>query len=113
MENQTSSIESIFERIKSYGETRFELIKLKAIDKSSSFVSVLITYLVVFVIFGCVFLFLNIGIALLIGDWLGESYYGFLILAAIYAVVGFVLLKNRDKWVKTPVVNMMVKGMHE
>ena len=111
MANQTSSLESMFERIKNYIETRAELLKLKAIDKSSSFVSVLITYVAVFVIFWFFFLLLNIGIALLIGDLLGKFYYGFFILAAFYAIVGIVLLKNKNKWVKTPVINMMVKGL--
>ncbi|MEO6453677.1 MAG: phage holin family protein [Ginsengibacter sp.] len=113
MENSTTSIESIFERIKSYIETRIELLKLKAIDKSSSIVSNIITYIVVFLIFWCFFLLLNIGLALLIGELIGKIYIGFLILAAFYAVVGIVLLKNKNKWVKTPVVNMMVKGLHE
>lgn len=111
MENKTSSIESLIERLRSYIETRFDLLRLKAIDKSSSFISVLITYLVVFIIVGCFFILLNIGLALLIGKLLGEAYYGFFILAVLYAVIGMILLKNRNKWVKTPVTNMLVKEM--
>lgn len=113
MENQTSSIESLFEKIKSYIETRTELIKLKAIDKSSSFVSGLITYIIVFVVFWCVFLLFNIGLAFLIGELVGKVYYGFFILAAFYAIAGIVFLKFKNKWVKTPVINMMVKGLHD
>jgi hypothetical protein len=113
MENQTATIESIFHRIKDYSDTRIELIKLKAIDKSSTVLSSLITYIVVFLIFGLFFLFLNIGIAILIGELIGRVYWGFFILAILYAVVGIVLLKNKNKWVKTPVINMMVKGLHE
>jgi len=94
MENHTNSIESLVERTRSYVETRFDLIKLKAIDKSSSFISVLITYLVVFVIIGCFFILLNIGFALLIGKLIGEAYYGFFILAAFYAVTGIILMKG-------------------
>ncbi|MEO6327306.1 MAG: phage holin family protein [Ginsengibacter sp.] len=113
MENRTTSIESLFERVKNYIETRIELLKLKAIDKSSSFVSVLATYAIVFTFFWCFFLLLNIGIALLIGELIGTLYYGFFILAAFYAIVGFVLLKYKNKWLKKPMINMMVKGLHE
>jgi hypothetical protein len=113
MENQTNSIESLFGKTRSYIETSLDLLKLKAIDKSSSFISVIITYLVVFIIVGCFFILLNIGLALLIGRLLGESYYGFFILAVLYAVIGMILLKNRNKWVKTPVVNMLIKEMHD
>lgn len=113
MEDQKSSLESLYERIKIYVETRLELIKLKAIDKSSSVVSIVITYLVVFLVFGLFFIFLNIGLALLIGELIGKAYYGFFILAAFYALVGIILIKFRNKWVRTPIINMMVKGMHE
>ncbi len=109
MDNQASSVESLFERVKNYGETRIELLKLKAIDKSSSFLSVVITYTVVFIIFALFFIFFNIGLALLIGDLIGRSYYGFFILAVFYAVVGIVLLKNRNKWMITRLINMIVK----
>ena len=35
---------------------------------------------------------LNIAIALWLGDMLGKSYYGFLIVAAVYALVAVILL---------------------
>jgi hypothetical protein len=111
--NKTASIESLFQRIKTYGETRIELLKLKAIDKSSSFLSILLTYILVLVVFGFFFLFLNIGLALLIGELIGKAYYGFFIIAVLYAIAGIVLLRNKDKWIKTRVINMMVKGLQE
>lgn len=113
MDNQKSSFESLFERVRSYIDTRIELVKLKTIDKTSSVLSMIITFLVVFIVFALFFLFFNIGLALLIGDLVGRSYYGFFILGAIYAVAGIILLKFRNKWVKAPLINMMVKGLHE
>jgi len=111
MENHTSSIESLIERLRNYGETRFELIKLKAINKSSGFVSALVTYLIMVLILVCCFLFINIGIALLLGELLGKSYYGFFIVAVFYGVTGMILFKLKDKWIKTPVINMMLKEL--
>jgi hypothetical protein len=111
MENQTNSIESLVERLRNYGETRLELVKLKAINKSSGFVSVVVTYLVMVIIIVCCFLFINIGIALLLGELLGKPYYGFFIVAVFYAVTGMILFKLKDKWIKTPVINMMLKEL--
>ncbi|SRR5258706_10653251 len=111
MENKTGSIESLIERIRTYFETSIDLLKLKAIDKSSTFVSTLVTFLIVFVLITCFFMLFNIGLALLIGDLLGKSYYGFFIIAALYAVAGIILVKYRNKWIKNPVANMMVKEM--
>ncbi len=113
MENQTTSIESLIDKLRNYGETRLELIKLKAINKSSGFVSVIVTYLVVIIILVCCFLFINIGIALLLGELLGKLYYGFFIVAAFYAVAGMILFKLKDKWIKTPVINMMLKELSD
>ncbi len=112
MDTQTTSMESLFERLKNYVENRIELLKLKAIDRSSSFASTLITYVVVSVFFVLFFMFLNIGLALLIGDLLGKGYYGFFIIAVFYVVVGIILLKFKDKWVKAPLINMLVKALH-
>src|SRR4051794_30440652 len=110
MENTTSSIESLIEKIKNYVETSAELLKLKAIDKSSTVASIVIDYLIVFLMFGVFAILLNIGLALLIGELLGKSYYGFFIMAVINAVIGFILLKN-NKWIKTPLTNSMVKKL--
>ena len=110
MENATSSIESLIEKVKSYVETTVDLLKLKAIDKSSTVASVVIDYLIVLLMFGIFAILLNVGLALLIGEFLGKAYYGFFIMAVINAIIGFVLLKN-NKWIKTPLTNNMVKKL--
>ena len=113
MENQTTSIEALIERVKSYVETRIDLFKLKAIDKSSSFLSLLITMIVVILVSFIFFIFINIGIALYLGDILGKSYYGFFIVAGFYLIAGLVLFSLRGKLLKTPIVNAMIKKLME
>lgn len=111
MENQSSTVESLIDRIKSYVETRIDLLRLKAIDKSSSFLSLLISMIVVILIFFIAVVFLSIGIALFLGDCLGKSYYGFLIVAGLYIITGLVLYLLRDKWLKKPIANSMIKNL--
>jgi hypothetical protein len=113
MENQTTSIEALIERVKSYVETRIDLLKLKAIDKSSSFLSLLITMIVVILVSFIFFIFINIGIALYLGDLLGKSYYGFFIVAGFYLIAGLVLFSLREKLLKTPIINAMIKKLVE
>src|SRR5438132_11281029 len=113
MENQSSSIESLVDRIKTYTETRIDLLKLKAIDKSSSFLSMLITMIVLIMVGFVFFLFLNIGIALLLGYLLGKMFYGFFIVAGFYIITGIILLIFRNKWIKTPIANIMIKKLME
>jgi uncharacterized membrane protein len=111
MDNQTHSIETLIERTKSYAETRFSLIKLKAVDKTSDIAAVAISWSVAILIFFIVFIFLNIGLAIWIGFLLGGTHYGFFILAGLYAVIGFILLKMRDKLIKIPIANGMIKKL--
>ena len=113
MENQSGSVESLIDRVKSYVETRIELLKLKAIDKSSSFLSYLILIVLIIGIGFTVFILLSIALALFIGDLLGRSYYGFLIVAGIYIIAGLVVLIFRRRWIKAPIANSMIKNLTE
>jgi hypothetical protein len=110
MENR-SSVESLFDSVKTYLETRLNLIKLKAIDKSSGIISLVISFVTLGIISLFVFIFLNIGLALLIGEWLGRASYGFFILTAVYVIIGVVIFKNRNKGIKKPILNTLIKTL--
>lgn len=106
-----SQVESLLEKIKDYVETRIELIKLKAIDKSSGVLSSIISILVL-AIFSLFFLILlSIGLSLFIGELLGKSYYGFFVVAFFYIIIGLVIFFARHKWIKPPVEGMMIKSL--
>lgn len=108
---QNSQVELLLEKVKDYVETRIELLKLKAIDKSSGILSSIISG-VVLAVFSLFFMILfNIGLALWIGDMLGKSYYGFFIVAALYIIIGLVIFLGRNKWVKPPVETLMIKSL--
>lgn len=101
-------IESLFSQTKDYVDNRLTLFKLKLADKTSGIASAIVTGLVLFVVFFIFFIVLNIGIALLIGDLVGKSYLGFLILAGVYGIAGLVLFSKRDKIFKSPVSGLII-----
>jgi uncharacterized membrane protein YedE/YeeE len=108
-----NTLESLFETTSSYVETRVELAKLKAVKKSSEVASTLISKMI---IGSVIFLFLmvfNIGVGFWLGDMLGKNYYGFFVLALFYLVVGVIIYASRDKWLKTPVANSIIKSINE
>lgn len=107
----SENVGSLFERAGDYIETRFDLLKMQAADKSADIVSSLVSKLILLAV-GLIFLMtLNIGIALLLGKWLGEAYYGFFVLAGIYLITGLIFYSNRHKWLKDPIGDSMVKKM--
>src|SRR5687768_9734786 len=111
MENQPSALEALLEKVKSYVETRIDLIKLKAVDKASTIVSTVVARIVIVVLVFFFIFLLNIGIALFLGDLLGKSYYGFFIVAGFYGITGLVLYLGKDKILKRPVSDAVIKNM--
>ncbi len=109
MNTPTEHIESFFANAGEYLENKTELWKLKVVDKTSEAVSSIAEKAILFVIGIIFFILLNIALALLIGYLLGQSFYGFFIMAGLYGIVGLVLHLSRDKWIKTPVSNMIIQ----
>src|SRR5437868_14227328 len=95
MENKPTNLEELFEKLKDYADVRINLFKLKSIHKVSGFMSSVIASLVLIIILTTVLLCITVGAALLIGAWLGETYLGFFIVAAIYLIIGLVLYAMR------------------
>jgi hypothetical protein len=111
MEKQQNHIESLFGTVEDYFETKAELFKLKAIDKSSDIVSSIAARLVIAFFIASFFLMLNIGLAILIGRSIGEVYYGFFIVAGFYLIAIAILFSLRDKWLKAPISNLIIKSI--
>lgn len=108
MEKPTSPIESLAESAEAYGKTTYELSKLKALEVVSKVVASLLSKLmVVFAIALSVFA-LSIGFALMIGDLLGKSWYGFFIVAAFYLASGIILNYSLHKWLKKLVSDLVI-----
>ena len=103
------NIESLFEKAGDYIETRADLFKLRAVDKSTEILSALISKIIVAFVF-VIFLFIvNFGIAFWLGELLGKTYYGFFALAGLYLITGLIFHYNRKKWFKEPLVNSFIR----
>ena len=87
MEDNATLIELLLQRVTEYGKTSYELAKLKALDKISDIASGLIVNSIVFVLFASFMIFLNLGLALWLGEILGKNYYGFGVVSAFYIVL--------------------------
>jgi len=111
MENQPNTLGSLFKDAGDYIETRIDLLKLKAIDKSSDVASSVVTGLTT-LLFGCfALLILNIGLALWIGDLLGKDYLGFFVIAGFYILLALLLHIFRNTWIKGPVTTIIIKKL--
>jgi len=108
MEKPSILIEELLERVESYGKTTFELSKLQALETTTIVASSLVARMSVITIFFLFTLVLNTGIALLLGELLGKSYYGFFIVAGFYLLAGIVLYFFLHQWIKKPVSDLII-----
>ena len=108
METPVSIIETLFEKGEAYGKTSLELAKLKSLETTTHVVTSLISRMSVILMLLLFGLVLNIGIALMLGEFLGKSYYGFFIVAAFYLLAGLVLHFFLLKWIKKPVSELII-----
>ena len=109
MKDQATLIETLLEDATEYGKTSLELVKLKAVDKSSEVVSSLVTQSIILVLIVSFMLFLNLGLAFWFGEMLGQIYYGFFLVAAGYCVTGLIFYLFMHKWIKKLVCNYIIK----
>ena len=108
MEDKASLIEPLIERAQEYGKSSYELLKLRALDKTADMGSALIVLLIILAVLSMFVLIINIGIALWLGDILGKSYYGFAIVGTFYLIIGIVLMFIQPG-IKIRVSNSIVK----
>jgi len=109
MEDNSKSIESLIEGITDFSKTSYELARLKAIDKSSDVASSMIPHSIVFVLFASFMLFANFGLAFWLGEILGNTYYGFFVIAGFYVITGLVLHFFFHKRIKNLIWNSIIR----
>jgi hypothetical protein len=109
MEENTNLLETLLDRAAEYGETSIELVKLKALDKTMNIVSSAVPFSIVILLASFFFLFLNLGLALWLGEILGKAFYGFFVVAGFYVFAGIIIHFFLHKWIKKLVGNYFIK----
>lgn len=89
-------------------ETKIELAKLKATDKISGSLSGVIAIIMVIVFGAGALTILSFGLSYFIGEALHNISYGFFIVGAVYALVGWLIYANRKKWIQQPLKDFFV-----
>jgi hypothetical protein len=111
MEDNTRIFETLLERASEYGKTTIELAKLKALDKTTDVVSSFVPLSIFILLVASFLLFLNLGLALWLGEVLGRTYYGFFIIAAFYGFAGIIIHFFLNNWIKKIIGNYLIKRL--
>lgn len=111
MENKVNLLESLLESTIEYGKSSAELIKLKALHKTSDITSSAFPHLVVTVVVIFFMLFISLGLALLLGTILENMFYGFFIIGGFYGITGLFMHLYMHKWMKKKFGDFIVKQL--
>ncbi|WKK74729.2 hypothetical protein QYS49_23980 [Marivirga salinae] len=111
MNDNATPLETLLKQAEDYSKTSIEFFKLSAIDKSADMASTLVSRIVVFIIVALSLVILNIGLALWIGKQLGETFYGFFVMGAFYAVLAVPIHIFRNELIKIPISNTLIKQL--
>ncbi|MEP7266372.1 MAG: hypothetical protein ABI844_02010 [Saprospiraceae bacterium] len=111
MEEKATLIESLFEKAEIYAKINFEIFRLKAIDKSADVISSIVAKIAIIILVLLIVLLLNIALSLWIGELVGKSYYGFLIVAGFYILVALILHYKRGILLKAPINDSIILHM--
>jgi hypothetical protein len=103
-----SAKDLLFDKVENYANTSIELAKLQAIDKAADIISTFTSGLFLSLIISMFILFVNIGLSLYLGNILGETYYGFLIVSGFYLIVAILINSFKIKLIETPISNLVL-----
>jgi hypothetical protein len=109
MKEDPTLIDTLFKRVTEFSMTYIELLKLKTLDRASEVISAIFPDFIVSTLMLVFLLFINLGLAFWLGDVLGKVYFGFLLVAGFYFVLGLIFHFFMRGWVKKTASNYFVR----
>ncbi len=101
-------IEALTDSLKEYADTRYELIKLQAIDHSSTIISGIITTLIITLVVVLFAFFGSMYLAYYLSDALGINYIGFAIVGGFYLLLAIVIYFSKKSLIERPVCDSFI-----
>lgn len=112
MSETKNAFETLAENVREYVEVRVKLFLLDVQEKLVEIVASIALFLIVGLLATLVFVFGSIGLALLIGKWIGSYFAGFFIMAAANILLLLLVRANAMRWIKLPIMNFLLKKLN-
>lgn len=106
-----SRVDDLVDQLKKYLNNRYELLKLKAVDKVSTALSIAVSNAVLIFFAAWILVLLSIGTSLWIGEQMNSTFSGFFIVSGFIFLVGLFVYVGKDKLVKKPVADKFINDM--
>ncbi|MBK8952677.1 MAG: phage holin family protein [Chitinophagaceae bacterium] len=104
---------SVFEQVTAYVNTRVTQAKLSIAERMSQVTALLVAVLLSALVFFLFLLLLSAAAAILIGQWLGILWIGFVIVAGIVLTSGIIIWTFRGRLFQIPIMNRLLDALFE
>jgi energy-coupling factor transporter transmembrane protein EcfT len=111
MKDTFARVEEMTAHVKEYVNNRMASVKLSAAEKSSKLVANVIALAVVVIVFTLFIVFASIALAFAFARLTGEFYWGFLIVAGIYLLLGISVWLMKEKIIQLPIMNSILQQL--
>jgi len=100
-----SNTETFVNQVKEYVNTRVAQLKLSFAEKTSRVVAKMIAVIMLALVFFLFLVLVCTACAIAIGQWLENFWLGFLVMAGIVLLAGFILWISKDRLIIRPIMN--------
>ncbi len=107
-----NKLEKLLDHLKEYAETRYQIGILNVQGKLSIVLSSLASKVILGILILFVLLFGGIGTALWLGVYFDNTFIGYFYVAGFYFLILLIIFFNREKWIKSPVMNDLIKKIN-
>lgn len=113
MSEEFKNVESLIDQLKAYVNTRVAQVKLSVAEKASGLAASVVAMLLSALVFFLFLTLVSVAAALLIGQWLGSLWLGFLLVAGVVLVIMLLIWVMRERLLRLPIMNSMIESMFE
>ncbi|MBL0181942.1 MAG: phage holin family protein [Chitinophagaceae bacterium] len=111
MEKTFAKVEEMAEHVKEYVNNHIASAKLNVAEKTSGVLANIIAMAVALMVFVFFIVFTSVALAFVFAKLTGEYYWGFLIVAGIYLLIGLLVWTMREKLLKLPIMNAILQQL--
>jgi hypothetical protein len=113
MENIKSRATELTESVSDYLETSYKLAVIEAADKSTKIVASITASCIVLLLGLFVILFGGVALGIWLGDLLNNAALGFVLVAALFLLLIFILVAMRKRIVFPMIRNILISMLYE
>lgn len=108
MEKTFAKVEEMAEHVKEYVNNHISSAKISVAEKTSGILANIIAVAIVLTVFLFFIIFSSVALAFAFAKLTGEYYWGFLILAGIYLLIGMFVWALKEKLLRMPIMNSIL-----